>query len=91
MSQGFIQNILLIIFKKSRNLGQFKLVASFSFVLRSFYFFRFHNYIIVIYSIQRTTLDDEYCLFKEHWIFKLGKNNFESLKPMDPFQSRNPL
>jgi len=29
------------------------------------------------YHADQTTLFGKYCLIKEHWIFKLGKNNFD--------------
>jgi hypothetical protein len=52
--------------------------------------FRKHTYLIDFYITSKTTLFEENGLLKEHWIFKLGKNNFEYNDPMDPFCSRNP-
>lgn len=43
------------------------------------YCFRNYCYLIDIYSTMRTTLFEKDGLLKEHWIFKLGKNNFEQL------------
>jgi hypothetical protein len=82
------------IFKKLNQLLSLGIISinliDFPFLLPSIYSYPNSNYLIDIYSFLQATLFRNCCPLTECSIFELGKNNFESLTPMDPFRSRNP-